>query len=115
MAKLPNCPQCDSEYTYQDGNLLTCPMCHHSWTVEEQEAAEEAAIIRDANGNELADGDSGSIIDDVRVSNTERLRRGDRVTNIRLLDQPRDGHDIEGTVEGFGRMYLKSQIIRKQG
>ena len=68
MSKLPNCPQCDSEYTYEDGQLFVCPMCAHEWTQEDEVARAEAGIIRDANGNQLENGDSVTVIKDLKLS-----------------------------------------------
>lgn len=113
MSKLPNCPKCDSEYTYEDGHVYVCPMCHHEWTSHEQDLAEEAAIVRDSNGNEIYDGDEASVIRDIKLSASERIKQGTKIKNIRILEQEYNGHDIECNVEGHGRMYLKSELIKK--
>lgn len=113
MSDLPNCPECGSEYTYQDQTLYVCPMCHFEWTEADAARAEEAAKTLDANGSELFDGDTVTIIKDVRLSGKDRLRQGDKAKNIRILDEPVDGHDIEGSIDGLGRLYLKSEIVRK--
>ncbi|EKB53632.1 zinc ribbon domain-containing protein YjdM [Falseniella ignava] len=113
MSQLPHCPKCDSDLTYTDGNLMICPMCGHEWTEEEHAAALEAEIIRDANGTALADGDNVSVIREIKLKGSNRIKQGTRVTNIRLLDHPVDGHDIECTIDGFGRMYLKSELVKK--
>lgn len=113
MSEFPPCPSCQEDMTYSDGQMLNCPMCGHAWTEEEQAAAEEAAIIRDANGNPLADGDGGTMVQDVKLSGSNRITRGSKVTKISLLDTPYNGHNIEATVEGHGRLYLKSELIKK--
>lgn len=113
MSDFPACPKCQEDMTYSDGQLLNCPMCGHSWTEAEQAAAEEAAIIRDVNGNELSDGDSGTIIQDVKLSGSNRITRGSKVSKITLLNTPYNGHDIEANVEGHGRLYLKSELVKK--
>ena len=67
MANLPNCPKCGDEYTYEDGHMFICPMCGNEWTAADAQAAAEAGIIRDANGNELADGDTVVVVKDLKV------------------------------------------------
>lgn len=109
---LPACPKCNENHTYEDGHLYICPMCFHEWTDESIRQAEEALITRDANGNELVDGDSVIIIQDLKVGR-DSIKQGTRVRNIRILDNPVDGHDIEARVDGFGSMYLKSSVVKK--
>lgn len=116
---LPPCPECGSEYTYETGALLACPMCAHEWSpTEAAEAAEqaaEAAIVRDAVGNELVDGDAVTVMKSVRVAGGGggMIRAGTRVRGIRLIEDTGDGHDIEARVPDFGRMKLKSSIVKK--
>lgn len=109
---LPNCPKCNESYTYEDGNLLVCPMCFHEWTEESQRLAEEALILRDANGNELNEGDDVTVIRDLKLGK-DTIKQGAKAKNIRILDTPVDGHDIEGRVDGFGTIYLKSSVVKK--
>ncbi len=118
MPDLPNCPKCDSEYTYEDMHLLVCPECAHEWTLEGQqekeEAEAEASIIRDANGNELSDGDTVSIVKDLKVKgSSDPIKMGTTVKNIKLTDGANDGHDIACKVDGFGSMELKSEFVKK--
>ena len=114
---LPNCPKCDAEYTYEDGALLVCPMCAHEWTAAENDAsnaAEDDAVIRDAVGNELKDGDAVTVIRDLKVKgSSSSIKVGTKVKSIRLLDDPVDGHDIDCKVDGFGQMKLKSSVVKK--
>lgn len=114
---LPNCPKCDAEYTYEDGALLVCPMCAHEWTAAETDAAanaEQDAVIRDAVGNELQDGDAVTVIRDLKVKGSSTsIKVGTKVKSIRLLDDPVDGHDIDCKVDGFGQMKLKSSVVKK--
>lgn len=112
---LPACPECAENYTYEQGALLVCPMCGHEWSPEEAAAAEEAAVFRDAVGNELADGDTVTIVKDLKVKGAGggTLKVGTKVKGIRLLDEAVDGHDIDATVPGFGRMKLKSSVVKK--
>lgn len=109
---LPNCPKCDGEYTYQEGHLFICPMCFNEWTEESQKAAEEALITRDSNGNVLEDGDDVTVIRDLKLGN-ETIKQGAKAKNIKILDEEVDGHDIQGRVDGFGVIYLKSSVVKK--
>jgi len=112
MSKLPNCPKCNSEYTYEDGSLLVCPECAHEWTLEVQdENSEEQRMIKDANGNVLTDGDSVTIIKDLKVKgSSSALKIGTKVRNIRLVD---GDHNIDCHIDGFGAMKLKSEFVKK--
>lgn len=112
MATMPLCPKCGSDLTYSDGQLFHCPICGRAWTQEEMDAAEEAQKVRDAYGNEITEGASGSVTEDLRLSGSERIKQGAKVSNIRILEIPMNDHDIECQVEGHGRMYLKSQYIK---
>ncbi len=113
MSKLPDCTNCGSDLTYTDGSLYICPMCGHEWTEAEHEAALEAAIVRDANGNELADGDRVTVIQDIKLSGKSRIKQGTKATKLTILDQPVNDHDIEVTIDGMGRIYLKSFLVKK--
>lgn len=112
MSKLPNCPACNSEYTYEDGVLFVCPECGHEWSMEQDaENAEETGVIRDANGNELNDGDTITVIKDLKVKGSSSvLKQGTKVKNIRLVD---GDHDIDCKIDGFGPMKLKSEFVKK--
>ena len=112
MSNLPNCPKCNSEYTYEDGNLFVCPECAHEWTLEsETENSEDKKIIKDANGNVLNDGDSVTVIKDLKVKGSSSvLKIGTKVKNIRLVD---GDHDIDCKIDGFGAMKLKSEFVKK--
>lgn len=113
MEQLPNCPNCDSDLTYTDGTAFICPLCAHEWTEADQEAAIEAAIVRDSNGTALEDGDTVSVIQDIKLSGASRLKQGTRATKLRILDEPYNDHDIEVSIDGMGRMYLKSELVKK--
>ncbi|NMA02481.1 MAG: alkylphosphonate utilization protein [Clostridia bacterium] len=109
MSNLPNCPQCNSEYTYDDGRFLVCPECGHEWTLEGN--SEDKKIVKDAHGNVLNDGDSVTIIKDLKVKGSSSvLKIGTRVKNIRLID---GDHDIDCKIDGFGAMQLKSEFVKK--
>lgn len=113
MSGLPNCPECGSDLTYTDGTMFICPMCGHEWTEAEQAAALEAQIVRDSNGNELKDGDTVSVVREIKLKGANKIKQGTKGTNVRVLEDPVDGHDIECTIDGFGRMYLKSELVKK--
>ncbi|UUS61428.1 MULTISPECIES: zinc ribbon domain-containing protein YjdM [Acinetobacter] len=110
---LPNCPQCNSEYTYNDGDLLICPECSHEWR-EGESAADEQVLIKDANGNVLADGDTVTVVKDLKIKGSSSVVKvGTKVKNIRLLADATDGHDIDCKIDGIGAMKLKSEYVKK--
>lgn len=112
MNTLPNCPKCGSEYTYEDGALLICPECACEWTLLSEEESEE--VIKDANGNVLSDGDSVTVIRDLKVKgSSSSIKIGTKVKNIRLVPEASDGHNIECKIDGFGAMKLKSEVVKK--
>ncbi|WP_417849746.1 zinc ribbon domain-containing protein YjdM [Thalassoglobus sp.] len=111
MTTLPPCPECQSVYTYEDRNLLVCPECAHEWTRDEMEASEEARVWKDANGNELNNGDAVLVIKDLKVRGASSvLKAGTKVKNIRLIE---GDHDIDCKIDGFGSMQLKSEFVKK--
>ncbi|MGB3260498.1 zinc ribbon domain-containing protein YjdM [Paenisporosarcina sp.] len=112
MSDLPNCPNCNSAYTYEDGNMLVCPECAHEWTLESKnENSVEDKVVRDANGNVLNDGDSVTVIKDLKVKGSSSvLKIGTKVKSIRLVD---GDHDIDCKIDGFGAMKLKSEFVKK--
>jgi protein PhnA len=111
--ELPPCPKCASQLTYHDGVQYVCPECAHEWSGTETAAAadDDAVVHRDANGNVLADGDSVTVIKDLKVKGAgTALKSGTKVKNIRLTD---GDHNIDCWIEGFGDMKLKSEFVRK--
>lgn len=114
MTDLPKCTRCGSAYTYEDGALYICPECGHEWPIhapEEEIAA--APLVKDAFGNPLQDGDSVTIIKDIKVKGaSSALKAGVKVKNIRLVPEV-NGHNIEAKIPGFGAMMLKSEIVKK--
>lgn len=113
MAGLPNCPSCNSEYTYEDRGLMVCSQCAHEWSPELREEADDDAI-KDAHGNILRDGDAVIIIKDLKVKGSSSpLKKGTKVKNIRLIPHASDGHDIDCKIDGFGAMKLKSEFVKK--
>ncbi|MBC9786192.1 alkylphosphonate utilization protein [Heliobacterium chlorum] len=111
MSALPNCPICNSQYTYEDGDLLICPECSHEWTAGSETEQIQEKIVKDANGNVLQDGDSVSVIKDLKVKgSSSALKMGTKVKNIRLVE---GDHNIDCYIDGFGAMKLKSEFVKK--
>ncbi len=112
MSQLPNCPQCGSSYTYEDGSAYVCPECAHEWSKDA--AVVEAAdtlVVHDAHGNVLQDGDSVTVIKDLKVKGSSSvLKVGTRVKNIRLVE---GDHNIDCKIDGIGAMKLKSEFVKK--
>lgn len=111
MSSLPKCPQCGSEYTYEDGPLYICPECAHEWPKEAAAAIEEAKVFKDAHGNVLQDGDTVTVIKDLKVKGSSSVVKvGTKVKNIRLVD---GDHDIDCKIDGIGPMQLKTEFVKK--
>ena len=112
MSELPACPKCESPYTYTDRDLLICPECGYEWSVDDVSSNDETSLqIKDANGNPLADGDSVTVIKDLKVKGTSLVVKvGTKVKNIRLVDSD---HDIDCKIDGIGPMKLKSEFVKK--
>ena len=114
MIDLPKCTKCGSAYTYENGSLYVCPECGHEWTVQDAKKDEIGQpVVKDAYGNILQNGDTVTIIKDIKVKgSSSTLKVGVKVKNIRLVDEV-NGHNIEAKVPGFGQMMLKSEIVKK--
>ncbi|WP_193075120.1 zinc ribbon domain-containing protein YjdM [Pseudomonas sp. FME51] len=112
MSALPNCPSCSSEYTYEDGPMYVCPECAHEWSKEGETAtASDERIIKDAHGNVLQDGDSITVVKDLKIKGSSSVVKvGTKVKNIRLVD---GDHDIDCRIDGIGAMKLKSEFVKK--
>jgi protein PhnA len=111
MTDLPNCPACGSALTYADGAMLVCPECAHEWSAQAAPEGESSRVHKDAVGNVLADGDSVTVIKDLKVKGASgALKAGTKVRGIRLVDED---HDIDCRIDGFGAMTLKSEFVRK--
>ncbi len=109
---LPPCPKCSEDLTYQDGEMLICPMCAHEWTAGE--SGDDTPVIKDAVGNVLADGDSVTVIKDLKVKGSSTpIKVGTKVKSIRLIYDAPDDHDIDCKIDGFGAMKLKSSVVKK--
>lgn len=110
MSNLPACPACGSQYTYEDREQFVCPECGHEWPQNQQEETDEKAIT-DANGNVLTDGDTVTVIKDLKVKGSSSVVKvGTKVKNIRLVE---GDHDIDCKIDGIGAMKLKSQFVKK--
>ena len=112
MNTLPSCPKCQSEFTYADGAHFVCPECAHEWLKQAaDEASTETKQVKDSVGNILHDGDTVTVIKDLKVKgSSSSVKVGTKVKNIRLVDGE---HDIDCKIEGFGAMQLKSEFVRK--
>lgn len=108
---LPACPQCQSVYTYEDGAMYVCPECAHEWPQQAAVVEEQQRVIRDANGTLLQDGDSVTVIKDLKVKGSSLVVKiGTKVKNIRLVE---GDHDIDCKIDGIGAMKLKSEFVKK--
>ncbi|TVQ82678.1 MAG: alkylphosphonate utilization protein [Micavibrio sp.] len=110
MSKLPDCPKCQSAYTYEDRDLYNCPECGYEWSGGADDAG-EGKIVRDANGTEIRDGDTVTVIKDLKVKGSSAVVKvGTKVKNIRIVD---GDHDIDCKIPGIGSMGLKSEFVKK--
>lgn len=112
MSTLPPCPKCQSAYTYQDGLLFICPECAHEWTeIAETASISDTPVVKDAMGNILQDGDTVTVIKDLKIKGSSQVVKvGTKVKNIRLVE---GDHDIDCKIEGIGAMGLKSAFVKK--
>lgn len=112
MSSLPGCPQCRSEYTYEDGSMYVCPECAHEWSIAvADESGEEQRIVRDAFGTVLSEGDAVTVIKDLKIKGSSSVVKvGTKVRNIRIID---GDHDIDCKIDGIGAMQLKSEFVKK--
>jgi protein PhnA len=112
MSDLPKCPKCGSEYTYEDGNMYMCPECAHEWSKDAAvDSTDNMRIVNDAYGNALKDGDTVTVIKDLKVKGSSSVVKvGTKVKNIRLVE---GDHDIDCKIDGIGAMKLKSEFVKK--
>ena len=112
MSALPPCPECQSAFTYEDGDQYVCPECAHEWPKQAAAAADDGAkVYRDSAGNVLQDGDTVTVIKDLKLKGSGGvIKMGTKAKNIRLVD---GDHDIDCKIDGFGAMSLKSMFVRK--
>lgn len=111
MSALAPCPQCKSTFTYELDNLLACPECGFEWNPEEDNKTTDTFIVKDSNGNILQNGDSVVVIKNLPVKGSvQNIKAGTKVRNIHLVDSD---HNIDCRIEGFGKMALKSEFVKK--
>jgi len=111
MTTLPKCPKCSSEYTYEDGHNFVCPECAHEWPKIAAGMIEEVKVFKDAFGTVLNDGDTITVIKDLKIKGSSSVVKvGTKVKNIRLID---GDHDIDCKIDGIGAMQLKTEFVKK--
>ena len=111
MSTLPKCPQCSSEFTYEDGENYVCPECAHEWPKAAAAGGDEQRVVKDSNGNVLQDGDTVTVIKDLKIKGSSSVVKvGTKVKNIRLVE---GDHDIDCKIDGIGAMQLKSEFVKK--
>lgn len=112
MSDLPPCPKCASQFTYEDGDMLICPECGHEWSRDAaDQSTQDELIVKDANGNRLSDGDTVTVIKDLKVKGSSLVVKvGTKVRNIRLVG---GDHNIDCKIDGIGAMKLKSEFVKK--
>ena len=114
MTSIPNCTKCGSEFTYENGNLFVCPECGHEWSQDSTaQTSAEVLVVKDAHGNVLNDGDSVTVIRDIKVKGSSSvIKGGTKIKDIHITE-PVNGHNIDAKVVGFGAMMLKSELVKK--
>ena len=112
MNSLPPCPTCSSPYTYEDRNMYVCPECAHEWIKNDAvESDNRKDIVHDAFGNVLSDGDTVSVIKDLKLKGSSLVVKvGTKVKNIRIVE---GDHNIDCKIDGIGAMQLKSEFVKK--
>jgi protein PhnA len=111
MENLPNCPQCGSEYTYEDGDLFVCPECAHEWS--QSESSQEELVVKDVNGNILESGDSVTVIKDLKIKGSSSVVKvGTKIKNIRIVESD-DGHNIDCKIPGVGALKVTQKYVKK--
>lgn len=110
---LPNCPECNSEYSYEDGEMYVCPECGHEWS-KDSTNADEQDVIKDMNGNVLNDGDSVTVTKDLKIKGSSSVVKVGTKVKIRLIDPAQNAdHDIDCKIPGLGNIKLKSKYVKK--
>lgn len=114
MDNLPSCEKCSCAYTYENAEFYVCPECGHEWLIDSNtvDAEPMQKEVRDAFGNLLQDGDSVTVVKELKVKGASPLKAGTKVKDIRLVE-PQDGHDIDCKIKGYGAMMLKSSVVKK--
>ncbi len=112
MQNIPNCPKCNSEYTYEDNDIFICPECAYEWSISTEEVEQDdELVVKDVNGTLLQNGDSVTVIKDLKIKGSSSVVKiGTKVKNIRLVD---GDHNIDCKIDGIGAMKLKSEFVKK--
>lgn len=111
---LPSCVKCGSEYTYEMNDMIVCPECGYEWSANAVSEEASEGVIKDVNGNVLNDGDTVTVVKDLKVKGSSSvIKVGTKVKGIRLIEAGNDGHDIDCKIPGFGAMKLKSSVVKK--
>lgn len=111
MSECPNCPSCNFEYTYENGEMYVCPECGHEWKKDDNESLDTGLVVKDANGNILSNGDMVIVVKDLKVKGSSSVvKAGTKVKNIRLVE---GDHNIDCKIQGIGAMQLKSEFVKK--
>ena len=107
MDQMPACPKCKGKYVYHDSVNFVCPDCGNEWNGNETvEADDDQLIVKDSNGNLLADGDDVLLIKDLKLKgSSEVLKKGTKFKNIRLVN---GDHNVD-----CGKIMLKSEFLKK--
>jgi protein PhnA len=113
VENLPNCPQCNSQYTYEDRGLFICPECGFEWSVDEVRSDENELIVKDSNGNTLQNGDSVTVIKDLKIKGSSSIIKvGTKIRNIKLVEST-DDHNIDCRISGVGSIKITSKFVKK--
>lgn len=111
MSDNPHCPECNADYVFENEGSWTCMECGHQWSGTQQTGEEEQIVVKDANGQILQDGDTVTVIKDLKVKGSSQVVKvGTKVKNIRLVA---GDHDIDCKIAGIGSMGLKSEFVKK--
>lgn len=113
MSNLPKCPNCNSEFTYEDRDMFVCPECAHEWpkVAVVETSGDDTPVVKDAHGNTLQDGDTVTVIKDLKIKGSSSVVKvGTKVKNIRLVE---GDHNIDCRIDGIGEMKLKSEFVKK--
>ncbi|MZG56843.1 zinc ribbon domain-containing protein YjdM, partial [Photobacterium lucens] len=107
---LPPCPNCQSEYVYQDQANLVCPECAHEWNPAEV-AAEETIVMKDVNGTLLQEGDKVTFIKDLKVKGSSLVLKIGTKAVIKRIVEGKD-HQLDCKVDGAGDMMITAQFVK---
>ncbi len=110
---LPPCPQCQSEFVYQDQQHLICPECTHEWNPSEPTTNDATSIsIKDANGTALQAGDKITLIKDLKVKGSSQILKIGNKAHIKRIIEGKD-HELDCKVDGIGDMMITAKFVKK--